>query len=404
MSGTPAQIPWLPVTLGLIAAVAFWLTTKPTHAHFDYTYRIGLAFLNGHLGTQPEPPSWLNEMVPKDGRFYSVFPLGAVLSVLPVSVLGASGVISKFPGHEVAAAIIGLSVYFFFQLSSMERQTRGRRILLAFFPAFGTWIWCNLGFAGAWQIALGFALIGEVGALYFMFVRPQPVTAGAFFALAFGNRTELLLVMPVFLWLWLAQPTATKSKDWFDRIKQGKWVLAKFLLIPTALALLTAAYNYARFQSVTDFGYGHIPNVLQEPWYEHGLFSVHAIPWNVHKMLFEGFADDPEFPYVRFYPFGCSIFLASPFLCLIFREGGSLRRLTWTVIALLTFALWCHGNPGGWEFSYRYAILLIPWMFLLIVGNGPKKISATELGLFFISVAINAIATYEFLWTDRIHP
>jgi hypothetical protein len=170
------------------------------------------------------------------------------------------------------------------------------------------------------------------------------------------------------------------------------------------LGLLTAAYNFARFHSIFDFGYSRIPKLLNEPWYQHGLFSLHAIPWNVHKMLFEGFGDSPIFPYVRLYPFGCSIFLSSPFLFLLFREGGKYKLLCWGVIALLTLVLWSHGNPGGWQFSYRYAIILLPWMFLLLVGNGPAKISAIEVSLFIVSVAINALATYQFLWTNQIRP
>jgi hypothetical protein len=95
-----------------------------------------------------------------------------------------------------------------------------------------------------------------------------------------------------------------------------------FLIVPVTLALLTAAYNFARFQSMFDFGYARIRQVLQEPWYQHGLFSLHAIPWNLHKMLFEGFEHRPGFPYLKPYPFGCSIFISSPFLFLLFRESG----------------------------------------------------------------------------------
>ena len=403
-SGNAAPPRWLPAALTVAAVLVFWFSTRPTHEHFDYTFRIGSALLNGHSGLDAKPPSWLNEMVPMNGHYYSVFPLGAVLSVLPVSLLQTCGAITRFPAHAVAALVAGLCVYFFFQLSSIEPASLWRRILLAVFPIFGTWIWCNLGFAGAWQIALGFALLGEVGALYFTLVRPQPLFAGAFFALAFGNRTELLLSAPVFLWFWLNPHDSPGPTKWFDRWRQRKWFATQFLIVPTILGLLTAAYNYARFHSVFDFGYSHIPDVLQEPWYQHGLFSFYAIPWNAHKMLFEGFGDDPDFPYIRFYPFGCSIFLASPFLCLIFREGGRFRAPAWIAIALLTFALWCHGNPGGWEFSYRYAIILGPWMFLLIVGNGPRKLSAIELSLFCVSIAINALAAYEFLWTSSIRP
>jgi hypothetical protein len=396
---------WLAIGLSIFASLVFYFSIKATQAHFDYTSRIASAFLQGNLGLRSTPPSWLNEMVPGEGRYYSVFPLGAVLSVLPVALLQKAGVIHDFPGRALAALIAGLSVYFFFQLFALEGRSLGRRILLALFPIFGTWVWCNVGSGGAWHIALGFALLGEVGALYFTLVRPRPFLAGAFFALAFGNRTELILSAPVYFYL-LMQPIDAGA-TWTDagRILRSKLpALICFLIVPITLGLLTAAYNFARFHSIFDFGYSHIPNVMQEPWYQSGLFSLHAIPWNVQKMLFEGFGDLPSFPYVRFFPFGCSIFLCSPFLFLLFREGGAYKTAAWTAIALLTFALWCHGNPGGWQFSYRYAIILIPWMFLLLVGNGPAKISTIEVSLFVVSVAINALAMYEFLWTNQIHP
>jgi hypothetical protein len=393
--------------LFLVAALAFYFSTKPGHQHFDYTPRIASALLDGHLGIQSRPPSWLNEMVPFNGNYYSVFPLGAVISVLPITVLQKAGWIHAFPARAVAAFIAGLCVFFFFRLSSLEGRSFARRILLALFPVFGTWLWCNLGFAGAWQLALGFALLGEVGALYFTLVRPLPLIAGGFFALAFGNRTELILTLPVYLYF-LSTPLVTDNSPLITRTKQ--WLrenwrsLTDFMVLPLTLGILTAAYNYARFGSFFDFGYARIPGVLREPWYQHGLFSLHAIPWNAHKMLFEGFGDRPTFPYLRLYPFGCSIFLSSPFLFLLFREGGRYKRVCWIVIAVLTLVLWTHGNPGGWQFSYRYAIILLPWMFLLLAGNGPAKISIIEVSLFVVSIAINAIATWQFLWTTQIRP
>lgn len=345
-------------------------------------------------------------MVPVGGNYYSVFPLGAVLSLVPVALLQEAGLVRDFPGGILAGLIAGLCVYFFFGLSSLEARSPGRRILLALFPIFGTWVWCNLGFGGAWHIALGFALLGEVAALYFTLVRPRPILAGIFFAMAFGNRTELLLTLPIYLYLFV-WPGPGGVAGWGNlkqQLRERAPMLIRFLIVPVTLALLTAAYNFARFRSIFDFGYSHIPNVLEEPWYRHGLFSIHAIPWNIQKMLFEGFGDIPDFPYFRFYPFGCSIFLASPFLFLLFREGGKFKAACWVAIGLLTFALWCHGNPGGWQFSYRYAIVLLPWMYLLIVGNGPAKISVIEGSLFLISIAINAVAMYQFLWTTQIHP
>jgi hypothetical protein len=416
MNDTNRQF-WIAAGLSLLAALAFYFSTNATLHDLDYTSEIASALLHGDLGLREKPPDWLNEMIPHGDRYYSAFPLGAVLSMLPIALLQKAGSIHNFPGHVLAALIAGLCVYFFFQLakafgadySGHNSTSLARRILMALFPIFGTWTWCNLGFGGAWQIALGLALLGETAALYFCLVRPSPFMAGAFFALAFGNRTELLITLPLYLYvLWHQQ-----SEDAFilSRIcgikrefQENIPMLARFLSVPVTLAVLTAAYNFARFHSIFDFGYIHIPEVRDEPWYEHGLFSVYAIPWNIYTMLFQGFESVSAYPYLQPNGFGCSIFLASPFLCLLFRQGGRYKVVAWVAIALLTLVLWCHGNPGSWQFSYRYAMILLPWMFLLLTGNGPAKITVSEIFLFVVSVAINALAMWQFLWTDLIQP
>jgi len=402
------------IAVSLFAAIVFYFSTKATLHDLDYTSQIASALLHGQLGLREKPPDWLNEMIPQGERYYSAFPLGAVISMLPVALLRNANVLHSFPGHILASLIAGLCVYFFFQLakpfgadySSLNAKSLSRRIMLALFPIFGTWTWCNLGFGGAWQIALGLGLLGQTAALYFTLVRSLPLVAGAFFTMAFGNRTELLITLPLYLYLFWRQPNGTVFtwKNLEQGVRKNSPVLIRFLSLPAILALATAAYNFVRFRSIFDFGYIHIPEVAQEPWYQHGLFSIHAIPWNIYTMLFQGYESFGYFPYIRPDGFGCSIFLASPFLCLLFRQGGRYKVVAWIAISILTLVLWLHGNPGSWQFSYRYAMILVPWIFLLLTGNGPAKISVPEISLFTISVAINAIATWQFLWTDRIQP
>jgi hypothetical protein len=436
---------WIGISVSLFAAAAFYFSTKATLHDLDYTAQIAAAFLRGHLGLREQPPEWLNEMIPYGDRYYSAFPLGAILSMLPIALLQKASLIHNFPGQVLASVIAGGCVYFFFQLArafggnyaSLQTKPLIRRIMLALYPVFGTWMWCNLGFGGAWQIALGLAVLGQAGALFFSLARSAPLLAGAFFALAFGNRTELLITLPLYLYFLWRRPAfvgqahrlpqgnrsgrpatlvssvsgsddATDAAGGWKNIRsaiQGNVpMLIRFLSIPVALALLTAAYNFARFHSIFDFGYTHIPEVRDEPWYAHGLFSIHAIPWNVYTMLFQGFESISYFPYIQPNGFGCSILLASPFLCLLFRRGGKYKVVSWLTITVLTLVLWCHGNPGSWQFSYRYAMILLPWMFLLLIGNGPAKITASETALFAVSVAINAIAAWQFLWTEQIQP
>src|SRR5437870_9324783 len=200
---------WVASALALVTLLLFYFSTKATQRHFDYTSRIASALLQGDLGLCQPAPSWLNEMVPANGRYYSVFPLGAVLSMMPVAVLQKTRLIHDFPGRALAALIAALSVWFLFRLSVIGTKSLPKRILLSLVLIFGTWTWCNLGFGGAWQIALGLALLGQIAALYFVLVEFRPLLAGAFFALALGNRTELLITLPLYIYFLWRQPNDT---------------------------------------------------------------------------------------------------------------------------------------------------------------------------------------------------
>ncbi|QQS46168.1 MAG: hypothetical protein IPM66_19985 [Acidobacteriota bacterium] len=378
--------------LSLITFAIYLFSNPEAGSFYDYTVRIAGALLEGRLGLIEPPPGWLNEMIPLEGRFYSAFPLGSVLSMLPLALLVKAGVIEAFPGTLIAAIQAGVAAALLFLIAGRYTRRLPRRIVLTLFPLFGAWMWANLAFAGAWQIALGFALIGQLGALYFILVKKRPLAAGACFALAFGNRTEILLLAPVFLYL------LTRGDD----TAEARWqAVDRFIAIPVALGVSTLLYNYMRFDSILDFGYSRIPGVLDEPWYRHGIFSIHAIPGNFRAMLLETWRSIPSFPWFAPNGFGGSIFLQSPFLFFIFTRGArdrNLKRLAWISIAALTLVLWLHGNPGGWQVSYRYAIELLPWICLILLESRPEKVTLIEWITLATSIAINAWATYWFLW------
>ena len=401
-----SQLPHLAIVTGVF--LIYWFSNPAPMEHFDYTYRIAEALLHGRLGVSEAPP-WLNELVPAGTYYYSVFPLGSVLSMVPFALLKSAHVIEVFPARFVAASLAAASALFFFLLSAKQDISMGRRILLALFPVLATWAWCNLAYAGAWQLALGFALMGQAGALYFTLVDRRPLLAGFFFAVAFGNRTEVLLVAPIFVLLWCRADSSKARKSWRARLVAHRRELVWFVSIPIALGLATLAYNYARFGSIADFGYMRIPQVASEEYFKHGLFSVYSIPRNAKAMLFEGWKLVEGFPYAIPHGFGGSIFISCPLLVLLFRFRKGLRDksliiVSWIAIAVLTLTLWLHANPGGWQFSYRYGMILLPWMFLILLHNGKKQASILEAALFVISVAINAYATYLFLWTVHVKP
>jgi hypothetical protein len=417
----------LPLLLVAGIFLIYYVSNPLTGEFYDYTLRIASALLQGRLGETEAPPTWLSEMIPHKGQYYSAFPLGSVLTMLPLAVLKKLGLVQAFPGVTLAALSASISAYFLYLLSAKYQDEWPRRLVLILFPLLGTWMWANLAFAGAWHVALGIAVAAQLGALYFTLIRFNPLAAGFCFALAFGNRTEILLLAPLFYYLLYrhCQPPETQPRrseehegkphessrsSFFALFLRGESFVSAaigFSLFPFLLGVATLAYNYARFGSPLDFGYARIPGVLQEPWYAHGIFSLHAIPLNFEEMLLKPWKRIHTYPYLVPTGFGGSILLSSPYLLFLFRRGAkdaALKWLAWAAITVLTFVLWCHGNPGGWQFSYRYAMVLLPWMFVVLLESSPKKVSWLEAALFVVSVAISGWGTYLFLRTEYMRP
>jgi hypothetical protein len=385
---------------------------KPQY-YYDYTFRVAERFFYGEIGFKQKPPSWLNEMIPFEGEYYSAFPYGSVLSMMPFAFLKIIGVVKDMPAAFIAGVLAVIICLLLFLISRFYEHTWDKRILLVMGIMFGTWLWTNLVMAGAWQLTLGFAMIGELGAIYFTVYKRNLILAGAFFALAFGNRTEIILTAPIYLFLlykFKVQGSKFKVEEIEDQKPKTKdhiLSFAGFCLVPLLLGVSTLIYNYARFHSPFDFGHSHIPGVLKEPWYRYGIFSLYYIPYNFTEMFLTTWKRIPAFPYYTPTGFGGSILMASPFLLLILRRGAKsflLKYTSWVAIIVMTFLLWVHGNAGGWQFSYRYSIILLPWFYLILLETSPKKITILECITYIFSFIINFYATYLFLWTDYVKP
>lgn len=246
---------------------------------FDYTFRVAESLLKGSVSVDKTDLSWLNELVPFEGFWYSVFPLGSVITMIPAAILKSFGLINEMPVRTISALTASLICLFLILIARNYKLRGSKKLLLIYAVLFGTWMWVNLTIAGAWQLALGFAVLGELGAIYYTIFKPRPLAAGAFFALAFGNRTEILLTAPIFIFFLLRQklknqqslPEAREnevtvgnkfSKSFasiFTTIIKYKREVAAFCFVPFVIGILTLFYNYVRFHSIFDFGYARIP-------------------------------------------------------------------------------------------------------------------------------------------------
>jgi hypothetical protein len=431
------------VLLPIVSSLVYFFSNPNPQSYYDYTFRVAANILGGSIAFTEKPPPHLNEFVPFEGFYYSVFPLGSVVSMMPFALLKAVGLITEMPAAFIAALCAGVICLFLFLFGRRYEIERTRLIVMTLGVLFGTWMWTNLTMAGAWQLALGFAMVGELGAIYFTVYDRRPLIAGLFFALAFGNRTEVLLTAPVFFWLLYRDAGNERRGDAVTRRggeRRGDAVtrrageaerkkicdavgptlsasprppasasphlrVASFCAGPFLLGVATLAYNYVRFHSFTDFGYARIPGVLHEPWYNHGIFSYTYIPRQIWEMTLRPWETSGGFPYLRPDGFSSSILWSSPFVLFAFRRGGQDRALkyaSWLAILVLCIVLWMHGNSGGWQFGYRYAMVCLPWLFIIMLETSPKKLTPLEWAAYIFSFVANLYATWLFHWTTYL--
>src|SRR5215210_6575732 len=81
------------VCLVIITFFVYCFTNPNPQNHYDYTFRVADNILRGEIGFREKPPSWLNEFVPFQGYWYSVFPLGSVLAMIPFALFKVFGFI-----------------------------------------------------------------------------------------------------------------------------------------------------------------------------------------------------------------------------------------------------------------------------------------------------------------------
>ena len=413
----------------ILTAVVYYFSNPKPQNYYDYTFRVAANILGGHVAFTENQPSWLNEFVPFEGVYYSVFPFGSVATMIPFALLKVAGLINDMPAAFIAALLAGVICLLLFLIGRRYDVEPIRLVVMALGVLFGTWMWTNLTMAGAWQLALGFAMVGELGAIYFTVYDRRPLIAGLFFALAFGNRTENLLTAPVFLWLLYRSvspasadrtelqkkstpKTKTESRQPADTGDTDVWpsrpqirAVAFFCLVPFILGVATLIYNNVRFHSFTDFGYARIPGVLDEPWYNHGIFSYHYIPRQMWEMMWRAWETRTTFPYLVPNPFSSSIFWSSPFILFAFRFGSrdrALKYAAWLAVLVLCILLWIHGNSGGWQFGYRYAMVCLPWLFVIMLESSPKKLTPLEWSAYGFSFVANVYATWLFHWTEYL--
>jgi hypothetical protein len=339
--------------------------------HFVYQ---AAAFLEGRLDLPVDPPNQ-EDWVKLGERFYVSFPAVPAAVMLPFVAL--FGYQLNDTSFTVFAAGLSLMVFFLVlrRLSRAQDSPRGDLENLVFTSVlgFGT-LFLSCAIRGEVWFTAEVMGVGFSG-LYLLAAHRarRPLLAGLAWSAATLTRPPLLFAFVFFaaevLWPEGTLGVAEARRDLAAKLRR----LALFAAGAAPLAALHAAFNYARFGSIAEFGHRLLwNNRVNADIGRWGLFSYQYLERNLHA-AFTRLPTLSRNPFAIGYdPHGMSLFVTTPLLVLLLwpRQKPRLHRALWLTVAFTALQGLFYQNDGYMQFGFRFSLDYTPYLVLLLALGG----------------------------------
>ncbi len=362
-----------------------------------------------------------------NGKYYLYWGPAPALLLTPIKLFYQPDI-----GDRLLVLIFLTGTLLFLNLTILTLRKR-------YFAHIPNWaVWLAVVFAGLvnpmpyvlvegriYEAAIVAAQFFLIGGFYFLLpaldspTLPRLALAGSFFVLAIGSRTTVLPgvgLISVVLLVWA-----------FQTQRQRMIPLLLAFAIPVAIGGLGyAGYNYARFGSITEFGYRYQLTSYNLYQQIDQTFSVEYIPPNLYKTLLNPLEERTAFPYIfptrwsgpealtnykpqmylTFTENVTGAFIGSPFvlfaLLAFFRPRRDLRWITLSIT--VTFLAVFFTMQAFFFVAMRYLLDFIPTLVLLtVIGfwhgldlfKDNKIYVSTALVLLAYTIAISLLISFS---------
>jgi len=364
--------------LGLVVLCGSLLLVR----HEQQYVRLAESFLSGKLHLLVELPEHMHDTAFYGGRYY--WPLGPFPAVLLMPFVA----ICRWIGVEFyqAYASVPLSLWtswLIFRVASKCRRSKVESV------------WLVLAFCGASSYPSVAAIsmswpFAQVVAVHLLFLalhewlgRRRWLFIG--FLLGLTSATRVSAGLNIILFAAAALMTEPPLR------KKVSVALAMGCALPMALLAL---YNFARFDSFVETGYGfQLPGPGDFP----STSLANVLP-HLRLFLFGAPVLSDKFPFFITQLVGMSVFLLSPWLLYIV----SLKFDRFTFVALLNclivlVAVLAWRSTGQFQLGYRFSLDFLPIVAFLIARDGFGR---APMPLGFKSLAgLGFLSTLYFLWS-----
>ena len=270
----------------------------------------------------------------------------------------------------------------------LERLKVEKKLALALtlFLGFGTVHWYATIIGTTWFFAHVVAVMFLLTALWLFFGRKSPLLVGLAIGAAVLSRHPTVGTAVFFGIMWW--------KEWKKIVSFG-------VGLGIMLGLL-GGYNWARFGSIFEEGYGTVAEQYRQGGYPYtvlleyfpnaprfGYLDIRNIPLHLYTML----VIPPEVSGGEVKPsaYGMSALLVSPLLLILIGKPWREKRLwqaSWAAIGVTSIPILLHFTQGWVQFGYRFMLDFIP-LVMIILAVRLKKVTLPVILLTLVSIGVN---------------
>lgn len=369
IAGTPQ---WMMLARSFLAGKTFFLTKLP--------FLTDSVFLNGH--------------------YYWPFPPFPAILFMPIVAVFDFLKIPLYQGYVQLPIVIGV-FFLVYRLAKKYVSADDAAWFAIAFTFASAFLW--VGAAPTYShLPYVVAVAALFGALLEYTGKKRWWLIGLLMAIALTARTAAGLGILFFL----GDIFVVSKNAWRAKIKSAAILLAPFV----ATGILLALYNYVRFGSALESGYGI--QILSIAAYAkaraYGVFSLTHIPGNLYYFLLAGpapiFKDSIShvltFPYLKADPWGMGLIFVSPYLAYLFFLDYK-DKISWLLIAasiIIAIPIFTFWGVGFTQLGYRHALDFMPFVYFLFIRNYAAQYGALSTRLKWL-IALSAILDLYFFFT-----
>ena len=336
---------------------------------------------------------WL-ELAVYEGKYYCSFPAFPSYLLFPLTFFFGS----QTPDYLVMVLVDVVAAIYLYRLAVKLGAREESAVWLTLFVTLGAntmflmvspWVWFfaqMLCFTTA-VMAIYYARVGKGGLALF------------WWAASVGCRPMQILFLPVLLVLLYQQERGKDEETKPVRLILRRWYWAVPMGI---LALSYMLLNYLRFGSVMEFGRKYLPEFVRE---EKGQFHpdylqknlpalFHAVEFNENGTMFISRVGNANILLV------CPILIVAllAMVYIIYKQEDTILYMGILILLLsigylLIIAM--HRTLGAWHFGNRYAIDILPYVYLfvsMVAGKYPMVVKySVPFGIF--GICLNMVGT-----------